>query len=59
MADVIREAARMKRQYGWKTYLIKFKDYYSYTFDPSLFPDFELLGEVGTDGAIIPSSKAN
>ncbi len=49
----------MRNKYGWKTYLIKFKDYYSYTFDPSLFPDFELLGEVGADGAIIPSSKAN
>ncbi len=58
MADVIREAARMKRQYGWRTYLIKFRDYYSYTFDPALFPDFELLGEVDTDGAIIPSAKA-
>ncbi|WP_419781278.1 hypothetical protein [Maridesulfovibrio sp.] len=59
MSDVIREATRMRNKYGWKTYLIKFKDYYSYTFDPSLFPDFELLGEVGADGAIIPSSKAN
>ncbi|CCO22747.1 hypothetical protein [Maridesulfovibrio hydrothermalis] len=57
MADVIREAVRMRKKYGWKTYLIKFKDYYSYTFDPSLFPEFELLGEVGSDGAITPSSQ--
>jgi len=53
MADVIREATRMRRQYGWKTYLIKFKDYYSYTFDPSFFPEFELLGEIDADGGII------
>ncbi|WP_319762825.1 hypothetical protein [Maridesulfovibrio sp.] len=58
MSNAVREAARMRRQYGWKTYLIKFKDYYSYTFDPSLFPEFELLGEVDAEGAIIPSSKA-
>ncbi|WP_320171292.1 hypothetical protein [Maridesulfovibrio sp.] len=56
MADAIREAAHMRRKYGWRTYLIRFRDYYSFTFDPSLFPDFELLGEVDAEGSVIPSS---
>lgn len=54
MADALREAHRMRKNYGWKTYIIKFADYYSYTFDPSLFPEFTVIGEVGEDGKLIP-----
>ncbi|SDK37937.1 hypothetical protein SAMN05660337_0267 [Maridesulfovibrio ferrireducens] len=57
MADAIKEAARVRREYGWNTYLIKFRNYYSYTFDPTLFPNFELIGEVNEEGAVFPTDK--
>lgn len=56
MADALREATKMRKNYGWKTYIIKFDNYYSYTFDPTLFPEFKLIGEVGEDGELIPKS---
>ena len=58
MAEAIKEAARMRREYGWKTYLIKFRDYYSYTFNPKFFPNFELIGEVNEKGEVSPSPKS-
>ncbi|WP_031481270.1 hypothetical protein [Maridesulfovibrio frigidus] len=57
MAEAIKEAARMRREHGWKTYLIKFNDYYSYTFNPKFFPNFELLGEVDAEGKVNPVPK--
>ncbi len=55
MAEAIKEAAQMRREHGWTTYLIKFKDYYSYTFNPKFFPNFELIGEVDATGKISPT----
>ncbi len=57
MADAIKAAANARREYGWKTYLIKFRDYYSYTFDPKFFPNFELIGEVSEKGDVFPVSR--
>lgn len=57
MADAIKAAASARKKYGWKTYLIRFRSTYAFTFNPKFFPDFELIGEVNEEGSVFPVSK--